>query len=39
VNLDDIRKSYLRKADTARNNWLELPISDVTEAIADFFMI
>jgi len=29
-------KIYLDKADTARNNWLELPITDITERILDF---
>jgi len=30
-------KLYLEKAGTARNNWLELPIIDVTEKILSFF--
>jgi len=32
-------KPYLEKAGTARNNWLELPIADVTERILIFFKI
>jgi len=32
-------KSYLEKASTARNNWLELPIADVTERILSFFKL
>jgi len=44
-NIDDIHKrlsgifqnkSYLEKAGTARNNWLELPITNVTEKILNF---
>ena len=45
MNINDIHnrlnsifrnKSYLDKADTARNNWLELPIADITEKILGF---
>ena len=45
-NMDDVikrlnrilyNKNYLRNLNTAKNNWLELPIDDVIENVLDFF--
>lgn len=45
-NIDDIirrlnrilhNRNYLRNLNTAKNNWLELPIDDVVENVLDFF--
>ena len=30
-------KAYLKKADTAHNNWIEVPIIEVTARIITFF--
>ena len=30
-------KAYLRKADTSNNNWIEIPISEVTTKILTYF--
>jgi hypothetical protein len=30
-------KAYLKKADTAHNNWIEIPIDEVTTKILDYF--
>ena len=30
-------KNYLKNLNTAKNNWLELPINDVVNNILDFF--
>lgn len=45
-NIDDIfnrlnkilhNANYLKNLNTAKNNWLELPINDVVENILEFF--
>ena len=45
-NMDDVamrlsgifrNRAYLKKADTARNNWIEVPIAEVTTRIIAFF--
>ena len=47
-NLEDIfkrlnrilhNKNYLRNLNTAKNNWLELPIEDVTKSVLDYFEV
>ena len=30
-------KNYLRNLNTAKNNWLELPIKDVTKSVLNYF--
>ena len=45
-NLEDIfnrlkrilhNKNYLRNLNTAKNNWLELPIEEVVKSVLDYF--